>query len=117
MAMHGSIGEYRPDVEVCLAYTEQLEHYFTTNEVADRSKKRMILLSICGPLIYGLIRSLTSPQKATDFLNMEIVEKVNRQYNLHPLAVVQRFKFNLWTHQPGETVAAYVAELRRFRFL
>ena len=113
MATHGSIGEYRSDVEEWSAYAERLEHYFAANEVADGGKKRAILLSVCGPSTYGLIRSLVSPQKATDFSYTEIVEKVNRYYNPRPSAVVQRFKFNSRSCQPGETVAAYVAELRK----
>ena len=113
MATHSSIGEYRPNLEVWSAYAERLEHYFATNEVADGGKKRVILHSVCRPSTYGLIRSLVAPQKATDFSYTEIVEKVNRHYNSRPSAVVQWFKFNSRTHQPGETVAAYVAELRK----
>ena len=94
IAMHSSIGEYRPNVEVWSAYTEQLEHYFATNKVANGSKKRAVFLSICGPSTYGLICSLESLQKATDFSYMEIVKKVNRHYNPRPLAVVHRLKFN-----------------------
>ena len=106
MAMQGSIGQYCLDVEVWLAYADRLVHYFVANEVANGSKKRGILLSACGPSTYGLIRNLASSQKATDFWYMVIVEKVNRHYYLRPLAVVQWFKFNSQTHQPGETVAA-----------
>ena len=113
MATHGSIGEYRPDVEEWLAYAELLEHYFAANEVADRGKKGAILLSVCGPSTYGLIHCLVSPQKARDLSYTEIVEMVNRYYNLRPAAVVQWFKFNSRTRQPGEMVAAYVAELRK----
>ena len=49
----------------CTAYTEQLEHYFTANDIDGAEKKQAILLSICGPT--GLIRSLVSPKKATDY--------------------------------------------------
>ena len=73
-------------------------------------KKRAILLSVCGPVTYGLIRSLVQPQKPTEFSYTQLVEKVKKHYNPRPSAIVQR---NSLKRQPGETVAHYVAELRK----
>ena len=113
MAKHGSIGEFRQEVEEWSAYAERLEYYFAANDVAAGDKKRAILLSVCGPSTYVLIRSLVAPQKPTEFSFEDLVEKVNKYHNPRPSAVVQRFKFNSRTRQSGETVAAYVAELKK----
>ena len=113
MAKHGCIGEFKPEVEEWPAYTERLEHYLTANDVTDGGKKRAILLSVCGPVTYGLIRSLVAPKKVTEFTYAELVEKVKTHYNPRPSAVVQRYKFNSRKRQPGESVAHFVAELRK----
>ena len=113
MAKHGSIGEFRQEVEEWSAYAERLEYYFAANDVAAGDKKRAILLSVCGPSTYVLIRSLVAPQKPTEFSFEDLVEKVNKYHNPRPSAVVQRFKFNSRTRQSGEMVAAYVAELKK----
>ena len=58
MARHGSIGEFDTDKEDWTSYTERLQQYFTANEVTDAAKQRAVLLSICGPATYQLIRNL-----------------------------------------------------------
>ena len=113
MAKHGSIGEYKSEIEEWPAYAERLQHYFTANDVTNGDKKRAILLSVCGAGTYGLIRSLVQPKKPTEFSYSQLVEKVKKHYNPRPSAIVQRFKFNSLKRQPGETVAHYVAELRK----
>ena len=94
-------------------YAERLEHYFVANDVAAEDKKRAILLSMCGPSTYVLIRSLVTLPKPTDFSFKDLVEKVGKYHNPQPSAVVQCFKFNSQMWQLGETVAAYVAELKK----
>ncbi len=46
-----------------LQYVKRLEHYFEANGIADNDKKGTILLTVCGPKIYKLIRDLVSPVK------------------------------------------------------
>ena len=76
MATYGNVGEFHNGAEEWTAYTERLEHYFTANDIDSAEKKRAILLSICGPTTYSLIRSLVSPKKATEYTFAELVEKV-----------------------------------------
>ena len=76
-------------------------------------KKCAIFQSVCGPSTYWLIRSLATPKSAADFSYTELVELVKKHYNPRPSAITQHFKFNSRVRQPGETVADYVAELRK----
>ena len=76
MAKHGSISEYKSEVEEWPAYTERLQHYFAANDVTNGDKKWAILLSVCGPQAYGLIRSLVEPKKPTEFSYTQLVQKV-----------------------------------------
>lgn len=113
MAKHGSIKEFRQEVEEWSAYTKHLEHYFAANDVAAEDKNRAIDLSVCGPSTYVLVRSLVTPQKPTNCSFKDLVEKVGKYHKPRPSAVVQRFKINSRTWQSGEMVAAYVVELKK----
>ena len=113
MAKHGTLGEYNEDQEEWSVYAERLEHYFTANDIKDASKRRAILLSVCGARIYSLIRSLVAPNKVTDFNFEQLVEKVKAHQSPCPSVIAQRFKFNPRAQQGGESIASFVAELRK----
>ena len=113
MAVHGSIGEYSDSIEDWTAYTERLENYFTANDVEDGSKKRAILLNVCGAATYKLIRSLAAPEKLTDYSYEALKQMVKTHHNPKPSVIVQRFKFNTRVRQGGESIAKFVAELRQ----
>jgi hypothetical protein len=91
----------------------QVISYFVANGVAAAEKQRAILLRACGASIYRLIRSLVALAKPTDRSFGEPVEFVWTHHNSKPSAIVQRFKFNSCRRRQGETVAMFVAELRR----
>ena len=50
MAKHGSLSQYDSTLEDWTAYDERLYHYFVANDVTDETKKRAILVSVCGQL-------------------------------------------------------------------
>ena len=113
MATHGSIGEFDPDREDWTSYTERLEQYFTANDVKDAGKQRAILLSVCGPTSYQLIRNLVAPNKPTEKTFAEICSAVKDHHHPKPSAIVRRFQFHSRTRRDGESISAYVAELRK----
>jgi len=112
MALHGTIGEFNSALEDWASYAERMDSYLAANEITDAGKRRAVLLSTCGPSTYRLIRSLVAPNKPTDKSYADLVKIVGLHFNPKPSVAVQRFKFNSWSKQPGETVSAFVAELR-----
>jgi hypothetical protein len=60
-----------------------------------------------------LIKSLASPAAATGFKFEEIVSLVERHFHPKRSAIVERFNFNGRRQNESESVAAYVAELRK----
>ena len=67
MATHGSVGEFNPDREDWISYTERLTQYFVANGISEEGDKRKaILLSSCGAAMYQLIRNLVAPKKPTE---------------------------------------------------
>ena len=106
----GGIGEFNPADGDWSSYTERLQQFFIANDVQDASKQRAMLLSVCGA---GTYRSLVTPNKPADYSFKQLVELVDIYYNPKPSVTVQRHKFYTRVQQPGESVAAFVAKLRR----
>ena len=113
MAMHGSIGEFDRTQEDWVSYCERLEQYFVANDVKNADKQRAILLSVCGASTYQLIRNLVAPNKPTEKTFAEIVKLVKDHYTPPPPAAMQRYTFNKRIQKEGESIAEFVAELRK----
>ena len=90
-----------------------MQQYFVANDIKDDGKKRAVLLSVCGTASYQLIRSLVAPSKPTDKSVDEIMKLVKDYLTPQPSSIVQRFKFNSRSQQDTETVAQFVAELKK----
>ena len=86
LVRHGTIGDFQPGVEDWVSYTERLEQYFTANGIATDAaeQRRAILLSVCGPATYQLIRNLVAPAKPTDKTFAQLVALVKEHQQQHP---------------------------------
>ena len=113
MATHGNICEFNAEAEDWKSYTERLQQYFTANDVDSAEKQRAILLSVCGAQTYQLIRSLLAPAKPTEKSFTEIVACLTEHYHPKPSIIVLRYNFNIRSRKQGESVADYVAALRK----
>lgn len=91
------------------AYIERLEDYFVANSIKSAQKKRAILLSVCGPKTYELIRDLVLPAKPSDKTFTQIVELVTKHYSPKPSVEMQRFKINCHTQGKDDLIACFVA--------
>ena len=113
MAKHGSLSEFNSALEDWKTYVERLEQYFAANDVTAAGKKRAILLSACGASTYQLIRSLLSPATPNDKSFAEIVAVMRDHYHPRPSIIVQRYTFNSRSRKEGESIAMYVAALKK----
>ena len=93
-------------------YIERMEHYFLANEITDASKQRSILISSMGQKACKILRNIVAPEKPTDVSFTNLVSAMTSHFSPPPSEIVQRFRFNSRVRKPGETVAAYIAELR-----
>ena len=107
----GAIGEFDSSLDDWNSYTERLEQYLMANEVGSQEKKRAVLLSSVGASTYKLIRNLTSPHPPGSRTYKEIIDLVRDHFNPKPSVIVQRLKFHTRTRLPGESVAAFMAQL------
>ena len=66
-----------------------------------------------GKKTYKLVRGLVTPEDPKDESNEDLAKLLQDHFMPKPSAIVQRFKFNTRSQQPGETIAMFLAELRR----
>ena len=109
----GKVGPFDDKQEEWDHYIERLGFFFSANKITDAGQKRAVLLTVCGPQTYKLIRNLVAPEQTGVVDYTVIVEKVKEHVNPKPSAIVQRFRFNSRVQRPGESIADFVAELRR----
>ena len=108
----GSLQEFQPDSESITAYLERTSVYFTANSI-DAAKQVPVLLSVIGAKTYSLLRSLTAPDKPQDKSYAELSEILQAHFEPKPLLIAERFHFYRRNQADGESIAEFVAELRR----
>ena len=95
------------------AYCERVELYLDANNITNEEQRRAVFLSTCGASTYQLIRSLVAPSKPTDKALDELYGIVKEHLAPAPSSIMQRYTFNARSQKEGESVAEFVAELRR----
>ena len=112
----GSIDQFNPALEEWAQYVERLGQFFEANGIvgeANAAKRRSTFLSVVGPGPYKVLRSILAPVKPSAKTFEELTQVLTDYYSPPPSEVMQRFRFNTRFRKAGESVATYVAELRR----
>ena len=109
MTTIGQIQEFDPKKEKVTAYLERVQMFLVANSIQE-DKKVPVLLSVIGGKTYVL---LLAPDKPKDKTFEELSEVLQKHFEPKPVVIVQRFHFHRRNQAPGESVADYVAELRR----
>ena len=113
VGLHGVVAPFEPSKEEWCEYSERLAHYFVANDIVSVEKMRAILLTVVGPATYRLLKTLASPKKLNELRFADLVDLASKHYNPKPSPIVKRFEFNSRTQKEGESIAVYVAELRK----
>ena len=112
MATIGHIQEFDPEKEKVSAYLERVQMFLVANSI-EADKKVPVLLSVIGGKTYALLGSLLAPEKPKDKTFEQLSDVLQKHFEPKPVVIVQRFHFHRRNQALGETVAEYVAELRR----
>ena len=112
-AVHGSVAAFDSATEEWTEHIERLEFYFAANGIITAAQQRAVLLSCCGPSTFRLLRSLVLPSPLIEFSFKELVAKMKDHREPKPSVIVQRYQFNSRQRAPSETVAEYIAALRK----
>ena len=109
----GQVESFDPQVDDWVLYTERLEQYFVANGINEDKKKVATLLTVIGGKAYGLLRNLLAPVKPADRPFDHLVQTLRDHLKPKPLLIAERFRFHRRNQHEGETVAQYLAELRK----
>ncbi|KRX13745.1 Transposon Ty3-I Gag-Pol polyprotein [Trichinella nelsoni] len=93
-------------------YSERLVFFLEANSICEGPRRLAVLCSVCGPKTYSIIKSLASPDPPSSKTFDEVMKLLRNHFMPRPSEVYQRFLYHRRLQQPGEGVAAYVAELR-----
>ena len=71
-----------------------------------------MLLTVVGATTYKLLHSLVAPSKPGEKSYEELTSVLSALFNPAPLLIMCRIKFHSRCHQPGESTAMFVSQLR-----
>ena len=108
----GHLEEFQPEEDSIASYLERVELYFVANDT-DSDKKVPVFLSAVGARTYSLLRDLLAPAKLKDQTFQTLADTLKDHFEPKKVVIAERFRFHRRNQAPGETVAQFVAELRR----
>ena len=111
-AFIGAIAAYQPDAEKIESYLERVELYMLANNFLE-DRKVPALLTLVGASTYELLHSLVVPALPQTKSYEDLVSALKKHYSPPPLVIAERFHFHRRSQNPGETIAQYMAELRK----
>ncbi|XP_060810148.1 uncharacterized protein K02A2.6-like [Amyelois transitella] len=94
------------------AYVDRLEMYFVANKITDELKLPTFI-ALIGEQAYELLSTLASPKKPSTLTYKEAVETLRAHLQPKPSILAERFRFRQRQQLTTETVAEYVAELKK----
>lgn len=89
-------------------YKEMVDFFFEANNITEPERQKAVLLSGIGAATYSLLRNLVSPALPKDKTLL-----LRKHFDPKPSEIVQRFKFNSRIRKSNDSIAEYVAELRK----
>ena len=98
--------------ETVTAHLELVELYFNANNVTD-NKTVPALLSNIGAKTYGLLRSLVAPKAPKEKTLDDIKKLLKCHFEPTPSVIAEHYLFHHRDQASGETIAAFVADLRK----
>lgn len=108
----GNVGEFDSQTNSISSYVERVQLYFEANSVAD-DWKVAVLLTVIGQKTYDTLRSLLAPARPRDKTYDELVSVLQKHYDPKPLVIGERFRFYQRSQKAGESIADFIADLRR----
>ena len=110
--VYGNLKEFQPENELFSSYLERVELFFDANDIVDE-KKVAVFLSVVGSKTYSLLRNLLAPDLPSTKTLAALVGTLKNHFEPKPLVIAERFHFHQRTQNVGESIAEYIAELRR----
>lgn len=94
------------------AYIDRVEMYFVANKITV-DLKLPTLIALIGEEAYELLSTLTSPKKPSELSYEQAVDILQKHLQPKPSEMAERYRFRQRRQRPGETIADYVADLKK----
>lgn len=108
----GQVEAFDESVSDWETYDERLTSFFEVNNIQPE-KQVHAFLSLIGPKTYALLKSLVSPTPPATKTLAELKQALNEHLSPKPSVIAERAKFHRRVQRDGETIAEFVAELKR----
>ena len=108
----GTLHEFNPECETFTVYMERAAIFFAANDIP-AAKKVPFLLTCIGGTTYGILRNLVAPGNPMDMSYEDLTHTLRVHFDPKPLVIVERFHLHKRDQSASESVAEYLAELRR----
>ncbi|XP_061723525.1 uncharacterized protein K02A2.6-like [Cydia pomonella] len=108
----GKISEFKIHTDDWRLYIERLEQYFLVNKIVD-DLKVPTLITVMGAESYELLVSLCTPTKPSEKTFKDLTAIMERHLQPKPSALAERYKFRHRKQATNESIAEYVAILKR----
>ena len=108
----GHVEPFQPGTDDWEQYEERLQQYFQANGL-EEDKKRAVFLTVIGAQTYSLLSSLVAPDKPSTKTYEDLTTVLKNHLKPKTLVIAERFKFHKRNQGENESVAAYMAELRK----
>lgn len=112
MAKLGSIEQFNiKKPQYWVSYKERVEFYLDGNAIEENQRKA-VFLSICGPELFELARSLCAPVNLKDIALKQVWEKLDSHFVPSEPEIARRIVFERCNQDENESAAEYIAKLR-----
>ncbi len=109
---YGQVLEFDPGTENVTTYLERMDMYLLANQIPE-ARQVPVFLSSVGGKTYAFLRDLLAPSELKSQTLRTLYDTLTAHYEPTPLVIAERFYFHQRSQGPSESVAEYVAELRR----
>ena len=113
MSLLGRLDAFNLHEDNWLEYWDMVEQYFIANGIETEEKRTATFLTIIGKETYSLLFSLTAPKKPSSMKVDELNKTLGDHLAPKPIVIAERYKFYNRVQTDGESIADYIAELRR----
>ena len=111
-AVIGQLSEFNPQTDSITTYIERVELFIQANGI-EEARKVPVFLSVIGGKTFDLLRNLLLPTNPKDKSFADLVEALKGHFEPKPIIIAERFHFHKRNQAAGESVAQFIAELRR----
>ena len=106
----GNIGVYDEDSEEFENYLGRIKLYFVANKI--KENQVAIFLTLAGPKIYALAKSLLSPNDPAEESADSLFKVLTNHYKPKRIVIFERYTFYSRNQRPSENVTDFLAAIR-----